>query len=84
MFKAWAQSKSDDFREYVHRGQHKRAEIASECDFGKSALVQNSAIRAELEELEVSLVSGIFEVVDRAGLLLQRRTSTSTHSSQRQ
>lgn len=55
-FKAWAQSKSDDdFREYVHRGQLKRAEISSECGFGKSALVQNPAIRAELEELEEAL-----------------------------
>ncbi|MDP5799764.1 VPA1267 family protein [Pseudomonas aeruginosa] len=55
-FRAWAKSKSDnDFKEYVHRGQLKRAEIASECGFGKSALVQNPAIRAELEELEGAL-----------------------------
>lgn len=55
-FRAWAQTKSDDdFREYVHRDVLKRSEIASECGFGKSALVQNPAIKAELEELEDSL-----------------------------
>lgn len=55
-FRAWAQSKSDyDFREYVHRGQLKRADISAECGFGKSALVQNPAIKAELEELEEAL-----------------------------
>jgi hypothetical protein len=55
-FRAWAQSKSDsDFREYAYRSQLKRSEIASECGFGKSALVQNPAIRAELEELEEAL-----------------------------
>ena len=55
-FRAWAKSKSDeDFKEYVHRGVLKRSEIASECGFGKSALVQNPAIKAELEELEDSL-----------------------------
>lgn len=55
-FRAWAQSKSDsDFSEYAYRGQLKRSEIASECGFGKSALVQNPAIRAELEELEEAL-----------------------------
>ena len=55
-FRAWAQSKSDDdFREYVYRGQLKRAEIFAECGFGRSALAQNPAIRAELEELEDAL-----------------------------
>ncbi|TXH92248.1 MAG: hypothetical protein E6Q71_01270 [Pseudomonas sp.] len=57
-FLAWASSKSDDdFREYVHRGKLKRAEIASECGFGKSALVQNPAIRNALEALEDALRS---------------------------
>lgn len=55
-FLAWTSSKSDeDFREYVHRGKLKRAEIASECGFGKSALVQNPAIKLALEELEEAL-----------------------------
>jgi hypothetical protein len=55
-FRAWAQSKSDDdFREYVYRGQLKRAEIFAECGFGRSALAQNPAIKAELEELEGAL-----------------------------
>jgi len=41
-FVAWASSKSDDdFREYVHQGKLKRSEIAAECCFGKSALVQS-------------------------------------------
>lgn len=39
----------------MYRGVFKRSEIASECGFGKSALVQNPAIKAELEELEDSL-----------------------------
>jgi len=55
-FRAWASSKSDDdFREYVHRGRLKRAEIATECGFGKSALLQNPVIREALEELESAL-----------------------------
>lgn len=57
-FVVWASSKSDDdFREYVHRGKLKRAEIASECGFGKSALVQNPAIRNALDVLEDGLRS---------------------------
>ena len=60
-FLAWATSKSDgDFREYVHRGKLKRSEIATECGFGKSALVQNPAIRSALESLEAELrVAGV-------------------------
>ncbi|WHH50896.1 VPA1267 family protein [Pseudomonas sp. Ap32] len=55
-FMAWVASKSDvDFREYVHRGQLKRSEIATECGFGKSALTQNPAIRSALENLEAEL-----------------------------
>lgn len=55
-FMAWLSSKSDDdFREYVYRGRLKRSEIAAECGFGKSALVQNPAIRAALEALEEAL-----------------------------
>ena len=60
-FLAWATSKSDgDFREYVHRGKLKRSELATECGFGKSALVQNPAIRSALESLEAELrVAGV-------------------------
>ncbi|SDR87872.1 VPA1267 family protein [Pseudomonas oryzae] len=55
-FLAWASVKSDDdFREYVHRAKLKRAEIAAECGFGKSALVQNPAIKSALKELEDGL-----------------------------
>lgn len=55
-FLAWRTAKSDDdFREYVHRGKLKRSEIAAECNFGKSALVQNPAIRSALESLEKEL-----------------------------
>ncbi|WP_342624340.1 VPA1267 family protein [Pseudomonas alkylphenolica] len=55
-FIAWSSSKSDDdFREYVYRGVLKRSEIASECGFGKSALVQNPAIKKALEVLEDGL-----------------------------
>lgn len=55
-FIAWSVSKSDDdFREYVHRGKLKRSEIADECGFGKSALVQNPSIKKALEELEERL-----------------------------
>lgn len=55
-FIAWSASKSDDdFREYVHRGRLKRSEIAAECGFGKSALIQNPAIKSSLEMLEARL-----------------------------
>ena len=55
-FIAWSVSKSDDdFREYVHRGKLKRSEIAAECGFGKSALVQNPSIKSALEALEERL-----------------------------
>ena len=55
-FVAWASSKSDDdFRDYVHRDKLKRAEIATECGFGKSALVQNPAIKNALRMLEDGL-----------------------------
>ncbi|SDU24825.1 hypothetical protein SAMN05216296_2642 [Pseudomonas pohangensis] len=57
-FIAWSVSKSDDdFREYVHRGKLKRSEVAAECGFGKSALVQNPSIKNALETLECRLRS---------------------------
>lgn len=60
-FLAWVTSKRDnDFREYVHRGKLNRSEIAAECGFGKSALIQNPSIRRSLEELEERLrASGV-------------------------
>lgn len=55
-FIAWSVSKSDDdFREYVHMDKLKRSEIAAECGFGKSALVQNPSIKSALEALEERL-----------------------------
>lgn len=55
-FLSWSTTKTDDdFREYVFRGQLKRAEIASECGFGKSALTQNPVIRDSLKALEDGL-----------------------------
>ena len=55
-FISWSASKSeDDFREYVYRGKLNRSEIATECGFGKSALVQNPAIKTALEALETRL-----------------------------
>lgn len=55
-FIAWSATKSDDdFREYAHRGKLNRSEIAAECGFGKSALIQNPAIKNALEALETRL-----------------------------
>jgi hypothetical protein len=55
-FISWSVSKSDDdFREYVHRDKLKRSEIAAECGFGKSALVQNPSIKNALEVVEERL-----------------------------
>lgn len=55
-FLAWVTSKRDnEFREYVHRGKLNRSEIAAECGFGKSALLQNPSIRRSLEALEECL-----------------------------
>jgi hypothetical protein len=55
-FRAWAVSKTDDdFRKYVHKCKLKRSEIASECRFARSALIQNPAIKNALEALEQRL-----------------------------
>ena len=52
-FRAWVLSKTDEeFRSLLHRGQLNRTEIAKECGFGKSALVQNPSIKLELADLE--------------------------------
>lgn len=78
-FVAWAASKTDDdFRAMVHRGVLLRADIAKECGFAKSALVQNPRIKAALHKLEDSLRSrGILPSVterdtDTPGGLLMR------------
>jgi len=64
-FLAWATSKRDsDFREYVHRGKLNRSEIAAECGFGKSALIQNPSIRRSLEGLEERLrAAGVLPIL---------------------
>lgn len=55
-FAAWASSKRDnDFRAMVSRGVLSRVEIAKECGFAKSALVQNPRIKTFLSELEDEL-----------------------------
>lgn len=55
-FHAWVVSKTDDdFREYVHKGKLNRSEIAAECRFSRSVLIQNPAIKRALEVLEVRL-----------------------------
>lgn len=55
-FLAWASSKTDDdFKQYEFRGQLSRTEIAKECDFAKSVLVQNPRVKTALAELENEL-----------------------------
>jgi hypothetical protein len=55
-FASWMASKTDDdFRAMASRGVLSRKEIATECDFAKSALDQNPRIKAALRELEDSL-----------------------------
>lgn len=55
-FLAWSVSKTDDdFRKYVHKCKLKRSEIASECRFARSVLIQNPAIKNALETLEQRL-----------------------------
>lgn len=44
-----------DLRNVVTRGVFSRTEIAAECGFAKSALVQNPRIRKALKDLEDSL-----------------------------
>lgn len=55
-FLSWVASKTDaDFREMVLRGQLNRKEIARECDFAKSVLLQNPRVKDALRTLEVQL-----------------------------
>ena len=55
-FHAWvATQSSDDFKQIIHRGQLKRGELAKAIGCGKSALVQNPALREAIASLENNL-----------------------------
>ena len=55
-FISWIASKTDaDFREMVLRGQLNRTEIARECKFAKSVLLQNPRVKEALRTLEEQL-----------------------------
>ncbi len=55
-FISWVASKTDDdFREMVARGQLSRQEIARECGFAKSVLLQNPRVKDSLKSLETQL-----------------------------
>lgn len=55
-FQSWAVGKTDaDFREMVTQGRLNRGEICRECNFGRSALVQNPRIKEALRVLEEEL-----------------------------
>ena len=63
-FQAWVSERksANDWKDYIHRNQLNRAEIARECMFATSVLRQNPAIRDALAELENELVhEGILE-----------------------
>ena len=56
IFLSWSASKTGaDFREVVLRGQLNRKEIARECGFAKSVLLQNPRVRDSLKSLEADL-----------------------------
>jgi len=55
-FLTWVASKTDaDYREMVLRGQLNRKEIARECGFAKSVLLQNPRVKDALRALEAQL-----------------------------
>lgn len=55
-FLSWVASKTDaDYREMVLRGQLNRKEIARECGFAKSVLLQNPRVKDALRTLEAQL-----------------------------
>ena len=55
-FLSWIASKTDaDYREMVLRGQLSRKEIARECGFAKSVLLQNPRVKDSLKTLETTL-----------------------------
>lgn len=56
IFLSWSTSKTEaDFREMALRGQLNRKEIARECGFAKSVLLQNPRVRDSLKSLEADL-----------------------------
>ena len=55
-FLSWVASKTDaDYREMASRGQLSRKEIARECGFAKSVLLQNPRVKDALRTLEAQL-----------------------------
>lgn len=55
-FHAWVATQSnDDFKQIIHRGKLKREELAKAIGCGKSALVQNPALREAIANLENNL-----------------------------
>jgi hypothetical protein len=55
-FMVWqATQTEDDFKQIIHRGQLNRGEIAKAVGCGKSALIQNPALKDALISLENSL-----------------------------
>lgn len=55
-FLSWVASKTaSDYREMVVRGQLNRKEIARECGFAKSVLLQNPRVKEALKKLEADL-----------------------------
>ena len=55
-FQIWSFGKTDDqYRQMVQRGKLSRSEIAAECGFSKSELLQNPKIRAALHDIEEQL-----------------------------
>jgi predicted RNase H-like nuclease (RuvC/YqgF family) len=55
-FQTWIAAKTmSEFTQIVRRGVLSRTEIAKECGFSKSVLIQNPTVKAALTELEESL-----------------------------
>jgi len=55
-FQIWSLGKTDEqYRQMVHRGTLSRSEIAAECGFSKSVLLQNPKIREALKGIEDEL-----------------------------
>lgn len=86
-FQVWAATKTDaDFRELVTQGRLNRGEICRECNFGRSALVQNPRIKEAQRELEAQLRSrGVLPAVvpDDAEPLRQKGQMQSRSDAER-
>ena len=55
-FEAWVATQTiEDFKQIIHRGQLNRGEVAKAIGCGKSALVQNPALKDALKKLENNL-----------------------------